>query len=174
MSRADAGVLRMDHQPVDLAHLVTEVMRAHPGSGQGAWGDFGPRTTAPRHDSGRSAAPPTAAREPGGQRHQIHPRRRARHAGIAQGWHLGRPRASPIPVSVSLQRNRSGSSSAFIGRLRPCRGVKRALGWGSASRAPLWKPTVVLSRSTALMAMAVYLRCACRFDFASLSTHLLA
>ena len=25
LSRADAGVLRMDHQPVDLAHLVTEV-----------------------------------------------------------------------------------------------------------------------------------------------------
>ncbi len=28
LSRADAGVLRMDHQPVDLAHLVAEV-RAH-------------------------------------------------------------------------------------------------------------------------------------------------
>ena len=25
LSRADAGVFRMDHQPVDLAHLVTEV-----------------------------------------------------------------------------------------------------------------------------------------------------
>ena len=48
LSRADAGVLRMDHQPVDLAHLVAEVCEQSQvlAKARGVTLDLGPLTPA--------------------------------------------------------------------------------------------------------------------------------
>ena len=91
LSRADAGVLRMDRQPVDLAKLMAEVSEYWASLGRGTWGSHGVQVSGAHHHSGGSRAPSTASVKPCRQWYQVHPRRWQGDVDSATRRRVGRP-----------------------------------------------------------------------------------
>ena len=159
LARADAGVLRMDHQPVDLAQLVEEVygqakILADTRQITLLLGEMEPLSISGDYD-----APPAGPAEPGRQRDQVHPRRRPGHAfpAVATGqWASLRVADTGIGLSPEEQEEHLRTILPLC--RGPLAGRRAAPGWGSASPAPLSKPMAEKSRSKALRGREAPLR----------------
>ena len=167
LSRADAGVLRMDRQPVDLARLVAEVCEHSQvlAKARGVTLDLGPLT--PMTIQGDQHLRRLLLNlVDNGLKYTLTGGRVTLALHQDGAWAVLRVTDTGIGLAPEEQERifqRFYRAPAAVSR------GEEGSGLGSASRAPLWKPTVDTSRSRALRAMAVYLRCACRFDFASFS-----
>jgi heavy metal sensor kinase len=174
VSRADAGVLRMDHQPVDLARLVAEVCAQGQvlATARGVTLALGPLTSVTMQGDPQHLRRRLVNLVDNGLKYTLAGGRVTLALHQDDAWAVLRVADTGIGLAPEEQER------IFQRFYRAPAAVSRGAGGSGLglciARSIVWKRTVDTSRSRALRAMAVYLRCACRFDGASLSHPLFA